>query len=51
MKMTGSFRKPLGRMINEGLRIKHTREDEFKTVENRTTGLPERESSDEASLY
>ena len=38
MKMTGSFRKPLGRMINEGLRIKHTREDELVDSDNEFYG-------------
>ena len=38
MKMTGVFRKPLGRIINEGLRIKQTKPDELLNSKNEYYG-------------
>ena len=38
MKITGSFRKPLGRIIDEGLRIKHTKKEELLNSKNEFFG-------------
>ena len=38
MKMTGAFRKPLGRIINEGLRIKQTKPEELLNLKNEYYG-------------